>query len=262
MLRLTGCLTLTLIAACGPGKNDTDDDTSTSSSTSSASTADPTDATGVTESPDPTDATAATESTDAASTTHSNPSEPPPDTTGTTGTETDEFGFICVELAKAENEESDPFAGTDTIYLTLELEPCLNDFYQAHPEYVDGPEGLAVLEEWRGRLCSETVAPGLVSCEVDHFETNMGEGHPIQFTVAYKVLDAAQIDGRTLLWGPAPLAELAGCVPKARLTTPASLQGFPENGGPLWSAQSWTDPSALVKSEASGCIRVNVAKAQ
>ncbi|MCY0995175.1 hypothetical protein OV203_49065 [Nannocystis sp. ILAH1] len=254
---------MTLLAACAPGKNDTDDDSSTSSSTSSASTADPTESTDAT---DPTDATESTESTDATgtteppSTTTSNPTEPPPETTGTTGSEADEFGFICVELAKAESEESDPFAGTDTIYLTLELDPCLNEFYQTHPEYVDGPEGTAVLEEWRGRLCSETVAPGLVSCEVDHFETNMGEGVPTQFTVAYKVLDAAQIDGRTLLWGPAPLAELAGCEPKARLTTPFGVQGFPENGGPLWSAQSWENPVGLVKSEANGCIKVHVAK--
>ncbi|MCY1007797.1 hypothetical protein OV079_20015 [Nannocystis pusilla] len=257
---------MTLITACNPGKNDTEDGSSTSSSTSSASTADPTGSTGATDPTDaidPTESTESTESTDGndpTSTTTSSSSEPPPDTTGTTGSEADEFGFVCVELAKAESEESDPFAGTDTIYLTLELEPCLNDFYQSHPEYVDGPEGLAVLDEWRARLCSEAVAPGLVSCEVDHFETNMSEGVPIQFTVAYKVLDAAQIDGRMLLWGPAPLAELAGCEPKAKLTTPVSVQGFPENGGPLWSAQSWENPVGLVKSEADGCIKVHVAK--
>ncbi|WP_434416905.1 hypothetical protein [Nannocystis pusilla] len=214
----------------------------------------------MTDSPDPTAATESTESTDATSTTHSNPSEPPPDTTGTTGTEADEFGFVCVDLVKADSEDNDPFAGTATIFLTLELAPCLHDFYQTHPEYVDGPEGLAVLEEWRSRLCSESTAPGLVPCEVDHFETNMGEGVPTQFTVAYKVLDAAQIDGRTLLWGPAPLAELAGCEPKAKLTTPVGVQGFPENGGPLWSAQSWENPIGLVKSEANGCIKVHVTK--
>lgn len=252
-----------LIAACNPEKNDTEDASSTSSSTTAESTGatDPTDGSDPTES---TDGTGATESTDATgateppSTTSSNPSEPPPETTGS---EADAFGFVCVELARAESEESDPFAGTDTIYLTLELEPCLNDFYQTHPEYSDGPEGLAVLEEWRNRLCSESLAPGLVACEVDHFETNMGDGVPTRITVAYKALDAAQIDGRTLLWGPAPLAELAGCEPKARFTSPVSLQGFPENGGPLWSAQTWEDPSALVKSEASGCIQVAVAKA-
>jgi hypothetical protein len=183
-----------------------------------------------------------------------------PDTTGTTGTEADEFGFICVELAKAESEESDPFAGTATIYLTLELESCLNDFYTTHPEYMEGPEGTALAAEWADRLCSESVAAGVVSCAVDQFEYNMSEGHPIQIGVVYKVLDAAQIDGRTLLWGPAPLAELAGCEPTARLTAPVSLQGFPDGGGPLWSAQSWENPVGVVKSEASGCIKVAVAK--
>jgi len=255
MLRLNFGLTLTLLAACAPGKSDTDDDASTASSTSSASAAASTDAT------DATDATGGTDATDAnEATTHSDPSGPPPETTGTTGSEADQFGFICVELAKAESEESDPFADTATILVTLELDPCLHDFYtETHPEYVNGPEGTAVFDEWLPRLCSEEVAPGLVPCKLELLEFGKGEGVPMQITMVYRALDAAQIDGRMLLWGPAPLAELAGCEPTARLTTPAGVQGFPENGGPLWSAQSWEDPIGLVKSEASGCIKVHVA---
>jgi hypothetical protein len=262
---------LTLIAACDPGKNDSTDGSSTSSSTSSSTdpteSADPTDSTGATESPDPTESTGATESPDPTDSTgatdatasSTSPNTSDPDTSGTTGPDEDEFGFICVELAKAESEESDPFAGTATIYLTLEYESCLNDFYtETHPEYAGGPEGTAVLEEWVGRLCSEPVAGALVACEVDGFEQNLPDGAPAQFTVVYKALDAAQIDGRTLLWGPAPLAEFAGCEPTARAV---SVLGFPDGGGPLWSAQTWENPVGLVKSEASGCIQVAVAKA-
>lgn len=260
---------MTLIAACTPDKNDTDSSTSSSTSSSSTDATGPTDATVSTDATDATDPTASTDATDATDSTDAtgsassaDPSDTMPGTTGTTGGEEDEFGFICVELVRAESEESDPFVGTASISLTLELDPCLRDFYtEAHPEYVSGPEGLAVLEEWRDRLCSEPVVGGLVSCEVDQFEFGLAEEAPATLGVVYNVLDAAQIDGRMLLWGPAPLAELAGCEPKARLTTPLNLVGFPENGGPLWSAQSWDNPVGLVKSEASGCIKVQVAKA-
>lgn len=258
MLRLTCCLTLTLIAACNPGKNDTDDGPSSSSSSSSTSSASGSSgSTDATESTDAADATGGTDASDAS--TSPNSSDPMPSTSGTSGTtgpDADEFGFICVELVKAESEESDPFAGTTMIILTLEYESCLTDFYTVtHPEYfVEGEEGTAVFAEWVGRLCSEPVAPALVACEVAQFAFNIAKP-PFQMTVEYKALDAAQIDGRTLLWGPAPLAELAGCEPTARLV---NVAGY--GGEQLWSAQSWDNPVGTVKSEASGCIQVAVAK--
>lgn len=259
MSRSLTSLTFTLtLAACGPGKHDTDDGSSSTSSSTTASS--PTDATGSTDASSPTDATGSTGATDATGTAETTQGPTSNGTTGTpdttTGGEADQFGFICVVLKKAESEESDPFVGTEMIRLTLDYEACLSEYYSTHPGQVNNAE---VFGAWVDRLCSEPVDAPLVACEVDTFEQGFPDGGPSYMAVQYKVSDAAQIDGRTLLWGPAPLAATAGCEPTAKFTVAGSATGFSQ-GPPVWTAQSWVNPVGTVHSEATGCIEVAVAR--
>lgn len=182
--------------------------------------------------------------------------------------EAEEFGFTCLTLQQADNQEEDPFERTARIKVTLLYDSCLVDYYtKKHTEQrQDGADGPAVFEEWAGRLCTEAVGDTLVACEVDKMTQTLIDAGPssvFQMEIEYKITDPAKISGRTLLWGPGPLEAYAECEagqrPYAKLVSQAGVLGYDKDGTPLWQAQSWDTSRAVVQSRTAGCIEVDIA---
>ncbi|MCY0989097.1 hypothetical protein OV203_18315 [Nannocystis sp. ILAH1] len=186
-------------------------------------------------------------------------------TSTTTGpAEEEPFGFVCASIRRAQSVEADPFVGTAQIRLTLKYDQCLIDYYdKRHPEHrFDAAEGAAIVEEWRERLCSESVDDPLVGCEVAASAQTFDEdASKFEMAIIYRIADPTQIDGRVLLWGPGPVDATAECeagqLPSARMTLPTDLVGLDAGGAPLWNAQSWSMPQSVFKSDALGCIEVD-----
>lgn len=165
----------------------------------------------------------------------------------TTGGAAETHGFVCLRLMPGEGVGGDVFAGTAKLRVTMSYEPCLIDFYATrHPEErLDGPVGGELFDEWKTRLCSEPIADP-VACSIESFEQVIdpdGVTPLYNMAITYEVADAAAIAGRTLLWGPLPLAAHAGCEPDTRpyvrLTGLSDVIGLDAGGTPLWSLQSY-----------------------
>lgn len=186
--------------------------------------------------------------------------------------DTEEFGFTCVDLLRAESEDTDPFVGTAEIKVTLTYEPCLIDYYtKNHTEQqkagTDGPE---TFERWRERLCTETVNDPLVPCEIESLDSfnqvlvDAGMSSMYQMTITYKITDPGAIDGRTLLWGPGPVEAFASCDadlrPYAKLTRQSDVIGIDKDGAQIWQAQSWSNPRGIMQRNTSGCIQASISR--
>lgn len=191
-------------------------------------------------------------------------------TEATTGGElVDQFGFVCIELVKGEAVEGDPFAGTARIEVAMLFEPCIQDYFAKHPEMgPDGPDdaGGLVFKTWKERLCTEDVADR-VDCTVESIDAAVLVGpNGIEGTtliVTYALPEPAELAGRRLLWGPAPLAAYAECddglAPYAKLTDLSDVYGIDANDQPLWYLQSFgPTPRGLVGSDDSGCLQLPV----
>jgi hypothetical protein len=183
--------------------------------------------------------------------------------------EVEEFGFTCVELIQAENQEEDPFVGTAKIKVTLKYEPCLIDYYTKTnvDQAMNGKDGEAVFAEWAERLCTENVSDPLVACEVESFAQTLqpSETNPIyQMSITYRVTDPAKVNGRTLLWGPGPVDDFAECPsgqrPFVKLTLPSDVIGIDKSGATLWNAQSWNNARGIMQRNTAGCIKASIAR--
>lgn len=183
--------------------------------------------------------------------------------------EEEKFGFTCVELLQADNQEGDPFAGTAKIKVTLKYEPCLINYYTKtnSGQAMTGKDGEAVFAEWKDRLCTESVADSLVACEVEEFAQTLQDSptNPIyQMTVTYRVTDTSKISGRTLLWGPGPVEAYADCAdnerPYAKLTLPSDVIGIDKDNKTIWNAQSWANPRGIMQRNTAGCIQASIAR--
>ncbi|MCY1010867.1 hypothetical protein OV079_35945 [Nannocystis pusilla] len=190
-------------------------------------------------------------------------------TSTTTGpAEEEPFGFVCASIQRAQSVETDLFVGTAQIRLTLKYDQCLIDYYdKRHPEHrFDAADGAAIVEAWRERLCSESVADPLVGCEVAASAQTFDEGaSKFEMAIIYKIADPTRIDGRVLLWGPGPVDATAECeagqLPSARMTSPTDLVGLDAGGAVLWNAQSWSMPQSVFQNDALGCIEVDAGPA-
>lgn len=183
--------------------------------------------------------------------------------------EVEEFGYTCVEMTRGEGVDTDPFAGTFEIVVTLDYEPCLIDYYtMKHPEMrLDGPDdmGPRVFEEWRERLCSEGPA-NRIECEIPEggfkqiLQATVPESYKMQ--VVYRVKDPQGIDNHVVLWGPAPLTEYAECADGlssfAKLSTLSGVLGRDKDGNTLWQVQSFGDKRGKIDSKGSGCIKASI----
>lgn len=183
--------------------------------------------------------------------------------------EAEEFGYTCLELSRGESVDSDPFAGTYDIVVTLNYESCLIDYYtKKFPGMrLDGPEaeGPAVFEEWRTRLCTEDV-PLRIECEIPEggfqqiLEETGVQAHKMSIT--YRTPDPQAIAGRVILWGPAPLTENAECATGqssfVKLGSVSGVVGRDKDGNVLWQAQSFRDERGKIDSKGSGCIKAAI----
>lgn len=181
----------------------------------------------------------------------------------------EEFGFTCVELVQAQNQEENPFLGTAQIKVTLKYEQCLIDYYTKTntDQAMNGKDGEAVFGEWADRLCSESVSDSLVACEVESFAQTLqpSENNPIfQMTVTYRVTDPSKVNSRTLLWGPGPVQAYADCTgalkPFVKLTLPSDVIGIDKDGKTIWNAQSWSNPRGIMQRNTAGCIQASIAR--
>jgi len=181
--------------------------------------------------------------------------------------EKDEFGYTCIALSRGEGVTVDPFPGTYEIIVTLSYEQCLVNYYtKKHPEMrLDGAEGPEVFEEWRTRLCSEDVT-NRIECEIpeDGFEQILQDtGIPAyKMGIRYRVTDAKALDGRVILWGPAPLTENAECdggeSSFVQLGSLSGVIGRDKAGNTLWQVQSFSDRRGKIDSKGSGCIKAAI----
>jgi hypothetical protein len=176
--------------------------------------------------------------------------------------EPETHGFVCVEVRPGVSAQSDVaalFAGTKQVKITVNYLECLKDFYlNTHTEYAQvGVEGEAVFEEWRERLCSETVN-ARVECEVADYRQDLATS--LNLTVTYDILDSTALEGRKFLVGPLPLEEFAGCKPDVKIAgSNAAVSGYDVNNALLWKIEAF---NAITEGRASlrgsGCIPVDV----
>ena len=181
--------------------------------------------------------------------------------------EAEEFGYTCIELSRGEGVTVDPFPGTFEVIVTLSYERCLVDYYtKKRPEMrLNGADGPEVFEEWRQRLCSEDVSRR-IECEIpeDGFEQILQDtGIPAyKMSIRYRTPDPQGLDGRVLLWGPAPLTENAECdngeSSFVQLGTLSGVLGRDKNGNTLWQVQSFSDRRGKIDSKGSGCIKASI----
>lgn len=184
--------------------------------------------------------------------------------------EAEEFGFTCVDLQRGNSVMGDPFAGTYDIVVTLNYETCLIDYYtKKHPEMrLDGPEemGPAIFEEWRTRLCTEDVERR-IDCEIPElmdFEQTLQETgvKSYKMSIRYRTPEPSALEGRILLWGPAPLTEYAECGEGlssfVNLSSYAGVIGRNKDGNTLWQIQSFGDQRGKIDSKGSGCIKASI----
>ena len=83
-----------------------------------------------------------------------------------------------------------------------------------------------------------------------------------KMSVRYRTLDSNALDGRVILWGPAPLTENAECATGlssfAQLGTLSGVLGRDKDGNTLWQVQSFSDRRGKIDSKGAGCIKANV----
>ncbi len=182
---------------------------------------------------------------------------------GCTEEEPEEFGFTCIELRRGEAVDNDPFAGTRTVEITLNYEPCLREYYlNKRPEMrADGVEGEVVFAEWKDRLCTEEIS-GRATCEVEAFEqilTEVDMSYRMRLTYTVENLVA----GQKLLWGPGPLPDFAECAmglkPFVNLSTLTGVVGKDAAGKTIWDVQSFGSMRGIMQLTGGGCIGANIA---
>lgn len=146
--------------------------------------------------------------------------------------------FVEVQLLRAADQTSSPFAGTVRAQIRMQYGDCFQQFYAAHPNWAsDGVDGAATFGSWTGRLCDADVDE-LADCEVAGIVQRLNDSAQ-DLTVTYDI-DGA-LEGQSLLFGPLPVADLAACPggfsPRVRLELDGT-GGEDVNGDPLWSISS------------------------
>ena len=158
-----------------------------------------------------------------------------------------EHGFVKIQVVRADNEESTPFVGTAQVFIAMEYEACLQNFYEANPNYAQsGADGSLVFgtmadggEGWRDRLCDGEF-PNQADCDVLEIEQELDNSKQLRIT--YQI-NSDVLDGRVFKVGPVPTPELAMCdgglPPIIRLVAPNPVQGYNAQGDAIWETSSF-----------------------
>ena len=161
-----------------------------------------------------------------------------------------EHGVIKIQLERSESCGSSPFAATKYIVAHLSYDTCLQQFYDANPNYQpDGIDGEPVFggkdlggEGWKDRLC-DNPKPDQIKCKIvaiDQLLTNVK-----QLKVTYQITDTTDIELKHLLFGPIPDAELAGCeAGAAPLMNSPNVVGEDGTMAPTWNTSSFNPTEA------------------
>lgn len=170
----------------------------------------------------------------------------------------EDFGTVRIELRPAPGQ-TDPYAGTNRITVSLDYLECLQSFYtQTNTEYAqDGVEGEPLFEEWKEILCSDSSS---VPCNVTELGQNLNEQAGLfRIEVEYEVTSPDEVESRFLFVGPLPTETLAdGCStpPLVRLGG-NSVNGFAGQSS-LWGVDSFDNPTA--RTDQGAPIIVNAAR--
>lgn len=174
-------------------------------------------------------------------------------------------GSIKIEFHRGDGVGDSPFIGTTVMQIRLDYEACLIDFYKANPQWrVQGIDGETVFggrdlggEGWQDELCER----GSIDCEVIEFrqqiDTDAGGQTGNFLQVSYAIKNSADIENRTIHFGPVPLPELAECeagsVATVRVASGAArgLDGVPPEGTQVWEMQKFDPDRAAANQGAS-----------
>jgi hypothetical protein len=161
-----------------------------------------------------------------------------------------EHGFVKIQVVRADNESSTPFVGTAQVFIALEYETCLQNFYEANPNYAQsGADGSLVFgtmadggEGWRDRLCDGDGIDQPADCDVISIEQELDNSK--QLRVTYQINNDV-LDRRVFKVGPIPTADLAMCdgglPPTVRLVAPTPVQGYNAQGDKIWETSSFVN---------------------
>lgn len=176
----------------------------------------------------------------------------------------DTHGFVKIQFGRAQSEASSPYEGTTQVEIQMTYEACYQQFYGANANWgLEGEDGALVFgtiedggEGWKDRLCEEDVG-GRADCEVVDFQQLLDDTS--RLTVTYNI--TGPLEGRVLLFGPLPDAELAQCdggfAPRVRLET-GGTRGLNSDGAAVWSVSS-VNPAVGAPGD-GGALTINAAR--
>lgn len=145
----------------------------------------------------------------------------------------DEYGVVELEF-HAGSAASD---GQAEVAATVQYLECLTAFYDEHMDLrQSGAEGESIFADWKGRLCDESS----VDCEVTAITQTL-DGTISVLTVEYAT--TASIDRGTLVVGPLPTTDTAGCTAEVHLR---SVVGRDAAGSNVWTVESFSASDAVV----------------
>lgn len=157
--------------------------------------------------------------------------------TGCPADEPENFGTIRIEMAPLAGA-TEMFNGTTEVVATVHYETCLQEFYMnRNPTFQqDGPDGEAIFEEWKDRLCSDF--DDVPDCEVTKIEqTLIPDSEVYTLKVTYKINDFSTLAYREVHVGPLPVKAFAGCEGKNGPTVElqqTGLLGRDAQGKNIW----------------------------
>ncbi|MGH1347149.1 MAG: hypothetical protein ACRBN8_36645 [Nannocystales bacterium] len=176
----------------------------------------------------------------------------------------DTHGFVKIQFSRSDSEAESPFTGTTQVEIQMSYESCYEDFYATNSNWgLEGEDGELVFgdleaggEGWMDRLCQEDV-PGRAECEIVGYQQLLDDSS--RLTVTYSI--TGPLEGRVLLFGPLPNAELAACdggfAPRVRLEV-GGTRGYNSDGDTVWTVSTVSDSGVGAPGD-GGALTVNAA---
>ncbi len=156
-------------------------------------------------------------------------------------------GYVRLQFRRVQASE-DPFQGTRTIDVKLKYDTCLTDFYTNNPNWAfEGIDGAEVVQEFRDpesslNPCNQKDSTrATIDCQLASVSQDLSAD---RINMVAEVADPNDIEDAVLFVGPVPCAELTGCDPIVTLSS-ASVSGKNNNGGVVWSMQSFSNPNNI-----------------
>jgi len=170
--------------------------------------------------------------------------------------DTDDWGYMMIQLLRAANQAESPFIGTHRIRALVSYDEgyseCLVDFYRGNPNWMaDGVDGGPIFDEWKTRVCEAQA-----HCEYEPIpcgsvvilQRGLEEGETPALDITYAVPEGKddEIENRVLIMGPLPLPEMLDCeegAPTMSIHAP-DITGQGSEDNPIWQGTSTPEDKA------------------